>query len=94
MSKIVKTLRNTVKQRMWVKEVIANYHHNAIMGLGLFDHNRKHHPNTTAIAKGSQIQQLVCDYIESGVNLTEATMMINWWCIQNDMLTVTQRLCM
>ena len=90
MSKIVKTLGYTVNQRRRVKGVIANYHHNAIMSLESFDHSRKHRPNTTAIAEGSQVQQLVCDYIESGVSLTEATMMINWWCIKNDMLTVTR----
>ena len=79
-----------MNQRRRVKEVIANYHHNAIMGLEPFKHNRKRHPNTTAIAEGSQVQQLVCDYIESGVSVTEATMMINRWCIKNDMLTVTR----
>ncbi len=63
MSKIVRILGYTVNQGRWVKEVIANYHNTAIMGMEPFDHNRTHRPNTTAIAKGSQVQQFVRDYI-------------------------------
>ena len=85
----MRRLGYTVNERRWVKEIIANYHHAALMGMEPFNYNRKRRQNTTAIAKGIQVQQLVCDYIESGVSLMEATMMINQWCIKNGMLTVT-----
>jgi hypothetical protein len=32
---------------------------------------------------------MVCDYIESGISLTEAQLLVNIWCIKHGELTVT-----
>jgi hypothetical protein len=58
-----------VKSRM--KEVIANYHFTILVG-GEYNPQRKSCTNANAIKDRSHVQQMVCDYIESGVSLTEA----------------------
>jgi phage terminase small subunit len=88
-SKIVSALSYSKFQRRRVKEIIANYHFTTLVG-GVYDPQRKHRSNPTAIEDGGPIQQMICDYIESGVSYTEAQLLVNIWCVKNDKLTVTR----
>jgi hypothetical protein len=87
-SKIVRALSYGKDQRRKVKEFIANYHFTILVG-GEYNPQRKSCTNTTAIKDRSCIQQMVCDYIESGVSLTEAQLLVNIWCIKHGERTVT-----
>ena len=82
-SKIVRALSYGKDQCRRVKEVIADYHFTILVG-GEYNPQRKSRTNTTAIEDGSHVQQLVCDYIESGVSLMEAQLLINIWCIKHN----------
>ena len=46
--------------------------------------------NKTAIADSRKIQQLLADYRECGLSYSETTFLINIYCIENDLLTVTR----
>lgn len=81
-SKIVRTLGYTVNKYRRVKEVIANYHHMVLMGMEPLDHNRKHRPTTTQQLPDEARSSSLYVFVESG-------MMINWWCIKNDIFTIT-----
>ena len=70
-SKIVRALSCGKDQCRRVKEVITNYHFTILVG-GEYNPQRKSCTNGTAIKDRSHVQQMVCDYIESGVSLTEA----------------------
>ena len=88
MSKIVRALSYGKDQCRRVKEVIADYQFTILVG-GKYNPQRKSRTNhTTAIEDGSHVQQLVCDYIESGVSLTEAQLLIHIWCIKHGERTV------
>ena len=89
MSKIVRALSYGKDQRRRVKEVITDYHFTILVG-GEYNPQRKSRTNTTAIEDGSHVQQLVCNYIESGVSLTGAQLLINIWCIKHGERTVTR----
>ncbi len=67
-SKIVRALSYGKNQQRRVKEVIGNYHFTILIG-GEYNPQRKSCTNATAIKDISHIQQMVCDYIESGVSL-------------------------
>ncbi len=89
-SKIVRALSYGKDQHRRVKEVITDYHFTILVG-GKYNPQRKSRTNhTTAIEDGSHVQQLVCNYIESGVSLTEAQLLINIWCIKHGECTVTR----
>jgi len=90
-SKIVRALSYGKDQRRRVKEVIADYHFTNLVG-GEYNPQRKSRTNTTAIEDESHIQHLVCDYIESGVSLTKAQLLIHIWCIKHGERTVMGRL--
>jgi hypothetical protein len=81
-SKIVRTLGYTVNKCRRVKEVIANYHHMVLMGMEPLDHNRKRRPTTTQQLPDEARSSSLYVFVKSG-------MMINWWCIKNDIFTVT-----
>jgi hypothetical protein len=55
----------------------------------VFDEGRISRKNKTAIGDGSKIQQLLADYQESGLSFSETTFLINIYCVENDLLTVT-----
>ena len=54
----------------------------------VYDPRRVTWEGTTFIKEGSKEQQLVADYRERGLSLTETTMLINRWCIKNGHKTV------
>ena len=87
-SKIVRASSHGEDQRRRVKEVIADYHFTILVG-GEYNLQRKSRTTTTAIKDKSHIQQLVCNHIKSGVNLTEAQLLVNIWCIKHGEGTVT-----
>jgi hypothetical protein len=45
--------------------------------------------NETAIANGSKIQQLVADYTKTGLSYSETMMVINTYCIENNIPIIT-----
>jgi hypothetical protein len=55
----------------------------------VFDEGRISRKNKTTIADGSKIQQLLADNQESGLSFSETTFLINIYCVENDLLTVT-----
>jgi hypothetical protein len=87
-SKIVSVLSYIKNQRRRVKEVIANYLFTTFV-VGNYNPQRKSCTNATAIEDKGHIQQMVCNYIESGVSLTETQLLVNIWCIKHGELTVT-----
>ena len=56
----------------------------------VFDEGRISQKNKTAIADSSKIQQLLADYRECGLSYSKTTFLINIYCIENDLLTVTR----
>jgi hypothetical protein len=88
MSKIERALSYGKEQRRKVKEVIEKYHFTILVG-GKYNPQRKSCTNATVIEDRSHVQQMVCDYIESGVSLTEAQLLVNIWCYKHGERTMT-----
>jgi hypothetical protein len=69
-------------QRRRVSKVIKEPHQSLLRGES-YDPTKALRAGTTAIKDGSMEQQLVADYRERGLSLTETTMLINRWCVRN-----------
>jgi len=89
MSQIVKAMKMNKNQRKKVLRVIAQTHHCLTVG-EVYDSKRAFRAGTTFIKDGSKEQQLVADYRERGLSLTETTMLVNRWCVANGRETVTR----
>ncbi len=88
MSKIVRALSYSKDPHRRVKEVITNYNFTILVG-GKYNPQRKSCINATAIEDRSHVQQMVCNYIESGVSLTEAQPLVSMWHVKHGERTLT-----
>ena len=68
-SKIIAALEMTANERRNVERVIHKTYHSLRNGK-IYDKSRSSQQNETAIAIGSNIQQLVADYRETGLSYT------------------------
>jgi hypothetical protein len=71
-----------------VETVIYKTYHSLCNGK-IYDKSRSSRQNETTIANGSKIQQLVADIKETGLSYSEAMMVINLYCLENNIPTVT-----
>jgi hypothetical protein len=88
-SRIVGALEMTVVDSRKVETVISDTYQSLHQG-EIYDKGRISRKNKTAIADSSKIQQLLTDYRECGLSYSETTFLINIYCIENDLLTVTR----
>ena len=88
-SRIIAALEMTANERRKVERVIHKTYHSLRNG-EIYDESRSSRQNETAIADGSKIQQLVADYRETGLSYSETTMVINVYCIEKILPTVTR----
>jgi hypothetical protein len=72
-----------------VETVIYKIYHSLRNGK-IYDKNRSLQQNEMAIANSSKIQQLVADYRETGLSYSETMMVINIYCIEKNIPTVTR----
>eukprot|EP00956_Cyclotella_meneghiniana_P020465 scaffold36269_cov40-Cyclotella_meneghiniana.AAC.2 len=77
------------KDRHKVRRVILKTHKALLQG-DEYVAMREYRPGTTAIKQGSIQQKLIADYREKGLSFTETTMMINRYCYENGLETVTR----
>jgi hypothetical protein len=87
-SRIVGALEMTAEERRKVETVISETYQ-SLRREEVFDKGRISQKNKTAIADGSKIQQLLADYQEIGLSYSKTAFLINIYCIENDLLTVT-----
>jgi hypothetical protein len=88
-SRTVEALEMTIEERRKVETVISDTYQ-SLRQEKVFDEGRISRKNKTAIAHSSKIQQLVADYQESGLSFSETTFLINIYCVENDLLTITR----
>lgn len=74
------SLEMTANKHIKVEKVICITYHSLRNGK-LYGISKSSHGNETAIADGSNIQQLVTDYRETGLSYSETMMVINIYCM-------------
>jgi hypothetical protein len=88
-SEICDGLKMQSDQRRRVRKVIEETHQALLSGKS-YDPTKALRAGTTAIKDGTKEQQLVADYRERGLSLTETTMLVNRWCVRNGHESVTR----
>jgi hypothetical protein len=88
-SRIIAGLEMTANERRKVERVIHKTYHSLRNGK-IYDEIRSSQQNEMAIVDGSKIQQLIADYRETGLSYSETAMVINLYCIEKSLPTITQ----
>ncbi len=84
----IAALEMTANKHRKVETVIHSTYHSLRNGK-IFNESRSLRQNEMAIANGSKIQQLVVDCRETGLSYSETMMVINIYCIENNIPTFT-----
>ena len=83
-TRIIAALEMTANECRKVERVIHKTYHSLRNG-EIYDKSKSSQQNETAIVDGSNIQQLVADYRETGLSYSETMMVINLSCIEKSL---------
>ncbi len=84
----IAALEMTANKCRKVETIIYTTYHSLHNG-EIYNKSKSSRQNETAIANGSKIQQLVADYRETGLSYSETMTVINLYCIESNIPTVT-----